>query len=398
MSELCASKGRKPAGEEPITIMQEEILRFFEENKRSEGYTSAEVAEALSVPDKKSEIRAILSKLKKQKKLAGEGSKNFHILVRPDKIAGGKTLAGTLLAERLERYKHDHPGNYPPGANEFLEWYQGTAPMEAGTLNRWIGIAGQSVIHAEHPDTGRMVLLPKSDAGELAKPVLEQHGVPYLEMLREEDLDNYPPNATAFEKELKSELKRRGLDKAVTEKQLKTLVAECGGWKVVKASRGKKVCLPKDEILARPIPEQELKRILIEWMAFKEGGGAPAPASGTKTVAPTPEPVATPTPKVPDALETRGATDGGLERLFLETHERLDREGSGDRAVPIPQLWRELRGRMDRQAFERLLDDLANRRAIQLERRSTMDGVGPAEREDCYRSGDKLFYYARRLT
>lgn len=186
--------------------------------------------------------------------------------------------------------------------------------------------------------------------------------------------EKYPCSQNELIKLMVKEIQKKYPAVQISEKALAPYFPRC--YKVIQveppAGKTKKVCLPGHEILIKPPTGQVLTKLLMELLDLRE----------QLTYKNLPQ---TAIPKI------------NTEQLFWSIHERLDQLGLQDRAVPIPKLWHALKDQMSRNTFESLLQSLADRQAIQLERRTTMDGLSQNEIDECYHAGDKIFYNARRL-
>ena len=225
--------------------------------------------------------------------------------------------------------------------------------------------------------TKRVCLLkdkPADPETELSEEFLCRSAREILLEKKKSENYKYPCKESSFIKLLVQKIQRCKPALLINEKTLKPYFSRCFSAIQFEPLTGKNrnVCLPGHAMLIKPPTGDVLKELLLELLDLRE---QLAQGNFTQTSKP----------------------DINAEEIFWKIHERLDQMGRQDKSVSIPKLWRALKEQMSRNTFENLLQILADSQSIQLERRTTMEGLSQEEVNDCYHTGDKIYYNARRL-
>ena len=216
---------------------------------------------------------------------------------------------------------------------------------------------------------------PKEVKEYLTITFIEQCAVTTLNNFLNKNLSKYPCTKSDFKKALLKEINQRLPQGSIQAKELDPYIPQqSSAFKFIKSGRSEKVCLSGHEMLIKPPTGAELKKLLLELINLRTKGSTTIPIDEEPPI---------------DISQ--------LENMFWQEHNRLDEIGFRDRAVPIPKLWKAMKNRIKREQFELILQTLSKKRDIQLERRTTMDGLSQEEKDACYQVDDFLFYIARRL-
>ncbi|MBN2326276.1 MAG: hypothetical protein JXR73_03915 [Candidatus Omnitrophica bacterium] len=439
--------------------MLDQIKRLIEERHFAEGLTLKEVQERVGKETTQEKVKAALNEWKAKGDLLYSKKKYYLTKSRPDLFK--KEEAAARLSATLEELKRDSPHLYPPTLHGFYQWIAERLPITPSVIQTWIGKSDSKVTMIRHPVRKEAVIIRNEDVNLLiSKDFIGRLAHPLLEREKSAGRERYPVTLSQFKKQLITEISKQTagykvnaklidshlkdglqgtwvfldgatkkiclaedkpdpeqwltndfmrrcaieiLEKRKAEKQFKYPCSEkeflrelakaikleyptmimkdddvkpylprCG--EVIEwapSGRSRKACLPGHTILIKPPTGDPLKKILLEYLELKEG------ASGSP---------GKPAPHDPE-----------LVNAFWREHERLDAMNLQDRAVPIPKLWRALKGRTTREAFERLLETLHQSGEIQLEHSISLDGLSQDEIDDSYKVGDHILYKARRV-
>lgn len=439
--------------------MLEQVKRLIDERHFDEGLTEKEAQERVGRDATLQEVKAALNELKAHGDLLSFKKKYYRTQSRPDLLKNAD--AASLLWETLGELKKDSPHLYPPTLHRFYEWIAARRPITPSVIQSWIGKSHTKVAIARDPKQKEAVIFRKEDVSLLLpKDLVETLAYDLLNRLKNGAPESYPITLSQFKKQLMADVSEqmggfkadakmiepylkeglRGtaifldgksekiclkedkpdpercltqdfmqkcaqeiLEKRKAEKRfkypctekdflselakaiqlkypalkmkgadVKPFLPRCGDvieW--VPSGKSRKACLRGHRILIQAPKGDALKKILLEYLELKEG----APSSPEKLV----------------------MNDQELVNAFWREHRRLDEMNLQDRAVPIYKLWRALKNRTTRKAFEQLLRTLRQSGEIYLEHRASLDGLSQEEIRDCYQEEGHIFYIARRM-
>ncbi|MEW6235355.1 MAG: hypothetical protein AB1656_08220 [Candidatus Omnitrophota bacterium] len=336
---------------------------------------------------KTSEIQSWIGKSDKEALLVFDPSRNDRVLLLKTDLSLilNADLVESVSVELLRQIKDNESNHYPcPLAaftkrliNSIQEKVPGF-PLSAKTLELYLKSPSRfCVIAAGKKKSVRLPeYKPKDPQEYLTETLIDKCANDVLQGYVRTNLSKYPCSKNDFKKALLKEVNKRIPHGSVEAKDLdRCIPLQSRAFQIVKSGNTEKVCLTGHDLLIQPPKGDELKKLLLELIELRASLLAGASLVSAPNI---------------DIDE--------CETLFWQEHKRLDEIGFRDRAVPIPKLWNALKNRMNREQFEAVLQTLSDRRAIQLERRTTMDGLTQEEKDACYRVDDILFYIARRLS
>ena len=294
-------------------------------------------------------------------------------------------LVESVGAELLQQIKESEPDNYPCPLKDYkkrlterMKEKISGLPLTAKTVEPFL----ESPTRFCQVTAGRTKSVclpmdkPKDPKEYLTETFIDECAKDALNHFVKNDLAKYPCSKKDFIDALLKEINQRIPQGNVTKKDLEScLPKQSHSFQSVISGNSEKICLPGHELLANPPTKTDLKKVLLELIELRN------------KIKQRTEPV-----------DTQPVDTKELESLFWREHKRLDEIGFRDRAVPIPKLWNAMKDRITRKQFETILQTLADRHAIQLERRTTQDGLSQEEKDACYQVNDFLFYIARRLS